>query len=384
MQKRNYKKIVVAVDSFKGSASSFDICQTIANSCHEILPDCEVIEIPIADGGEGTLDSLIQAHHNFSTINILTTDPLRRPIHTHYIIDSSNTAYIELATASGLTLLNEAERNPLFTTTEGVGSMIYDALHRGCANIVLGIGGSATNDAGIGILSALGFKFLDNSDTELYPCGANLEKIHSITAPDSEILTHLKNFTILADVTNPFCGPNGAAYIFAPQKGASSEMCRSLDRGMAHFATIAQQFTGINLNQIRGGGAAGGVGASMVAFLNAQIKSGIDFILDNAGFDSAISDADLVITGEGKLDNQSKQGKAVSGIINRCTANGTRVIAIAGCIEEGLQLDNLHAAYCINPPGLPLHEAMKYDVTLNNIRATIHAILSNQLVITPK
>lgn len=365
-------KIIAAVDSFKGSASSRDICHAVALGCHDILPDCEVIEIPIADGGEGTLDSLTGALGNSIKVSLTASNPLGCPVAVNYIIDAANTAYIELATAAGLPLLSTDERNPLYTTTFGVGTMIADALQRRCTSIVLGIGGSATNDAGIGILSALGYKFLDSNGIVLPPCGDSLGKISTITAPVNTIAIKL---TVLADVENPFCGPQGAAYIYAPQKGATPEICRSLDLGMQHFARIAQAFTGVNLNQIKGGGAAGGVGASMVAFLGAEIKSGIDFMLDRAGFDTAIEHADMVITGEGRLDSQSGQGKAVSGIIRRCAAKSIPVIAIAGAIEEGINIDGLHSAYCINPAGLPLSEAMKPEVTLRNIRTTLHQIL---------
>lgn len=371
-------KIVAAVDSFKGSASSKDICHAVAQGCHDIIPECEVIEIPIADGGEGTLDSLGGSLGTTSTIILTVQDPLGRPLQAHYIIDSANTAYIELATAAGLPLLKPEERNPLLTTTFGVGSMIADALQRGCHHIVLGIGGSATNDAGIGILAALGYEFLDSNGNHLPPCGESLGSVNLIVAPNGGLLSTIQQFTVLADVENPFCGPQGAAFIYAPQKGATPEMCQHLDLGMQHFAKVAQASTGVDFNIIKGGGAAGGVGASMVAFLGAKIKSGIDFMLDNAGFDTAIHDADLVITGEGKLDSQSTQGKAVSGIINRCATKGIPVVAIAGAIEEGLAIRSLHRAYCINPAGLPLSEAMKPHVTLHNIRTTLHRILNDK------
>ncbi|MDE6715992.1 MAG: glycerate kinase [Muribaculaceae bacterium] len=366
------RKIVAAVDSFKGSASSKDICHAVALGCHDIQPHCEVIEIPIADGGEGTLDSLAGAIGAVTTVSLNATDAIGRPLPVHYLVDANGTAYIELATAAGLPHLKDEERNPLYTTTFGVGTMITDALQRGCSHIVLGIGGSATNDAGIGILVALGYRFRDGNGNELPPCGASLTKIATITAPVPRPTIRL---TVLADVENPFCGPQGAAYIYALQKGATPEMCQSLDLGMQHFANIAEGFTGVKLNQIIGGGAAGGVGAAMVAFLGAEIKSGIDFMLDRAGFDTAIEYADMVITGEGRLDSQSGQGKAVSGIIRSCAAKGIPVVAIAGAIEEGVQIEGLHAAYCINPAGLPLSEAMKTEVTLRNIRNTLHQIL---------
>lgn len=373
-----FKKIVVASDSFKGSASSADICRAVASGCRMAAPDCSIVEIPIADGGEGTIDSLAAFLKSPVTVTIRVTGPLSQPIDANYII-SGNTAFIELASAAGLPLVPLEKRNPLYTTTLGVGDMIADAISKGCSHITLGIGGSATNDAGTGILHALGFRFFDCNGYILFPDGDNLAKIHDITFPESGFLKKIRSFTVLADVDNPFCGPHGAAYVYAPQKGASPAICDRLDAGMRHFSEIALDKTGIGLNTIVGGGAAGGVGASMVAFLNAGIMSGIDYLLDISEFDTAIRDADLVITGEGKLDCQSAQGKVISGIVRRCNLQNIPVVAIAGCIDGSINPLSLglRAAYCINPPETPLATAMQTSFALHRATVTAQKIISD-------
>ena len=349
------KKIVAASDSFKGSLSSAEVAAAIKAGVHNVFPHCEVLELSVADGGEGTVDALVHTLGG-TKVTVQVSDPLGRPIDASYgIIPASNdssecpTAVIEMSSASGLPLLTPAERNPLKTSTRGTGEMILDALNRGCRHFLVGIGGSATNDAGIGMLSALGFRFLNSDGIEVPAVGASLGEIVSFDFSDVVPSVFESTFTVACDVDTPFCGPNGAAYVFAPQKGADDAMVRLLDSGMVSFADlISRSLTDGtlhndnfhhtskhigNLADVPGTGAAGGLGGGFLAFLNAKLERGVDMVLDAIDFDTRISGADLVITGEGKIDFQTNKGKTPYGVMLRASRQGIPTIALGGSVD---------------------------------------------------
>ncbi len=327
------KKIVIASDSFKGSLSSAEVAACGERAVHRLFPDCKVVQLPVADGGEGTVETLTAALGGQS-VTAIVHDPLGRLITARYgWIAQEQTALIEMAAASGLPLLPLEERNPWLTSTYGTGELIRNALERGCHKFLIAIGGSATNDGGMGLLQALGFRFLDAEGKELPGCGGSLQQIQQIDS--SGVLVDLAQcqFTVACDVTNPFYGPTGAAYVFAPQKGADAEMVEALDQGLRHFAQLIHTTQGIAIDQLAGAGAAGGLGGGLVAFLNARLTPGIEMVLDALRFDTQITGADLIITGEGKLDAQTCMGKTPLGILRRAQQQGIPVVALGGAVE---------------------------------------------------
>ena len=371
------KKIILAFDSFKGSASATELADAATSAILDILPDCNVIKIPIADGGEGTVDAICR-HVKVTRVTCDAHDPLMRKIKSSYaIIDDTKTAVIELAAASGLTLISDNERNPLSTTTYGTGELIADAINRGCRKFIIGLGGSATNDGGTGILSALGFKFRDSDGNLLSPTGRNLLRIASVCT--SAVNRHLGqcSFTIACDVKNHLYGSEGAAAVFAPQKGADSKMVEYLDNGLRNFNVVTLKATGCDMNGIAGSGAAGGTGGGMAAYLHADLKKGNEIILDIAGFDKIVSDADLVITGEGHIDSQTMMGKAISGVLAHASVANVPVIAIAGAIDDVAALNKagLTAAFTIQQAPISAQEAMNTATTLENTKRTIAQII---------
>ena len=362
--------ITLAFDSFKGSLRSDEVADAFEDGLRTSMPDCTILKANIADGGEGTMDALT-GKLNATTISMATTDPLDRPINAKYsIIDNGNTAIIELAVASGLTLLKNEERNPMLTSTYGTGLLIADALKRGCKKIILGIGGSATNDGGTGILDALGFRFLDTNGNRLRGCGESLAKIHTIDT--TQVMPEVKEttFILACDVTNPLCGPNGAAHIFAKQKGGTPDMIQSLDKGLHKFAEIIGYHTNMHIYSIQGSGAAGGVGGGLVGMLNARLERGIEVILDIIGFENMVMKSDYVITGEGKIDHQTLMGKAPSGVLQIATRHGVPTIAIGGDVEwcEELEQRGFHTIVNINTDNIPLKTAMLHDIAIENVR----------------
>ena len=351
------RKIVIACDSFKGCLGSGEVASAVAEGIRRVIPDAEIIISETADGGEGT-GGILTKSMGGETVTVSVNDPLGRLINAQYGIISTDisslktageatekatgkateesegvtgkasgkatTAIIEMAQASGLTLLSKEERNPLLTSTYGTGEMILDAFSKGCRKFLIGIGGSATNDGGTGMLEALGFRFLDKNGKEIKGCcGGRLGEIADIDSKlvSQEILD--SEFIIACDVTTPFCGEEGATHVFASQKGADEEAIETLEKGMQSFAQVINNKYDINLNDIPGSGAAGGLGGAFKTFLNADLKSGIDMILDAAGFDDIIEGATLVITGEGKIDFQSSKGKVIDGICKRCMTTPT-------------------------------------------------------------
>ena len=326
----------------------------------------------VADGGEGTVEAVVEALGG-EIVTTTVSDPLGRPIQARYGI-AGNKAIIEMAAASGLPLLCPEERNPWLTSTHGTGELIMDAMRRGCRQFLIGIGGSATNDAGTGMLQAMGFRFYDTNDKEIqHCCGGTMHLIARID--DSEVAECVRQsqFTVACDVDTPFCGKDGAAPVFAPQKGADPDMVARLDAGMAALAEVIENKYHINIVPVAGAGAAGGMGGGFRAFLNATLKRGIDMVLDAIDFDQTIAGADLIITGEGKIDFQTAKGKTAAGVLARAKAQHIPVIAIGGCVErcESVEQMGFAGIYPITEEKLPLEIAMQAEVAAANIEKTV-------------
>ena len=303
------KKIIIAIDSFKGCLTSAEAGKAAEKGIKSINPSCHTSVIPIADGGEGLLDVLITATKG-KYITLSAHGPLMKMTKTHYgLSGNGRTAIIEMAAISGLPLVPIEQRNPMLTTTFGTGELIKDALNKGCRNFIIGIGGSATNDAGLGMLQALGFRFLDKSGHTLGTGGQIMEAVANIDTSGIHPALRETHFMVACDVANPFYGPDGAAYIFAQQKGADSNMVQRLDEGMQSLAEVIKKTTGKDITNYPGAGAAGGMGGGLLAFFNAELKPGTELLLKAIDFSEKIKGADLIITGEGKADRQTAMGK---------------------------------------------------------------------------
>jgi len=371
-------KIVIAVDSFKGCLSSSSIANAVEEGIQNTLPGCEVIKVPIADGGEGTVDALVDATQG-KIITIPVHNPLMQPIQASYgMTGDGQTAIIEMSAASGLDLIPLRPGNIMDTTTYGTGEMIADAIERGCRNFIIGVGGSATNDAGTGMMQALGVRFTDEKGNEVEKGGKSLSAIRHIDTQNQ--LPELQDctFHIATDVTNPFYGPQGAACIFGPQKGGNEEQIKALDKGMEHLAGLLFETTGKEIGHLPGGGAGGGMGGGCVAFLQANISPGIELIMDYLHFDEIIRGAGLVITGEGKMDRQTLFGKVPVGIARAAASQQIPVIAITGQLDitadKELREAGLSAIFPIHPAPISLEKAMQPDYAYRNIRRTIEQI----------
>lgn len=368
-------KIVIASDSFKGSLTSAEVAQAATRGIKANYPDCEVVTVHVADGGEGTVEAVVEAlGGEIITANV--SDPLGRPIDARYGM-AGDKAIIEMAAASGLTLLRPDERNPWLTSTYGTGELIMDAIQRGCRQFLIGIGGSATNDAGTGMLQALGVRFYNADNQEITDCrGGRLHEIACIN--DSEVAESVRQsqFTVACDVDTPFCGREGATVVFAPQKGADTHMVQQLEKGMASLAEVIENKYHIPIASMVGAGAAGGMGGALHAFLNATLKRGIDMVLDTIDFDTIIQGADLIITGEGKIDHQTAKGKTAKGILARAKAQDIPVIAIGGSVErcESVEQMGFAGIYPISEENIPLEIAMQPTIAAANIEKTIKKI----------
>ena len=349
------KKIVIAPDSFKGTLSSLQVCELVRQSLLEERDDLEIIAVPIADGGEGMTESFMCAMAGSEKLELKAKSPLGRDIDVYYAIVSGDTAVIEMAMASGITI--EKENNAMRASTYGTGQIIKHALDKGIRKFFLGIGGSATTDGGIGCTAALGGKFLDKDGNEVALCGEGLADIAAVDLSQLDSRIKESEITVLCDVKNPLYGKNGAAYIFGPQKGADPKQVEILDEGLKNLAGISAEYLKKDFSQLEGTGAAGGLGFALVAFLGGTLKGGIDHILDMLGFDEKVKDADLVITGEGKMDSQSLMGKLPFGVAKRCAH--TRVAAIVGLntADEKL-IDELGISQVVetNPKHLPFEQ----------------------------
>ena len=375
MNEVNMSKIIVAIDSFKGCLTSIEANRAAVEGILARMPEAEVLPIHVSDGGEGWLEAFRSPTPTPSPVGRGTSptptlpsregalvevdvrDPLMRHITAPYLV-IGDTAVIEMAKASGLTLLNEEERNPMIATSYGTGQLVADAVRRGCRHIIVGLGGSATSDCGIGMLRAI----IDN-----FAKHGSWDDVHELDAV---------HFTIATDVTNPLCGENGAAYVFAPQKGATQEKIQLLDARAKRFAEVSARHFGYDCQNEPGAGAAGGLGYAFLQYMNAERRSGIDLLLDTIGFDRLLDDASLVITGEGASDRQTLMGKVPYGILQRAKAHQVPVALIAGRIEDRQEL--IHAGFsqvlCINPPNLPAEEAMKPETAKRNIFDTMQLL----------
>lgn len=347
-------KVVIAIDSFKGCLTSKEANEAAAEGIRNANPDAEIIEVPVSDGGEGYMEAF-HAAIGGTLIEVTVRDPLMRPVLAKYLLHNEM-AVIEIAQASGLTLLTKEERNPMVATSYGTGQLVADAVRKGAKHIIVGLGGSATSDAGIGMLRALIDTFAKNKSWD------DIEALKDVT------------FTIASDVKNPLCGENGAAHVFAPQKGATPEMVVALDERARKFAEVSAKHFGYDRSQMAGAGAAGGLGYAFLQYLHAKSMSGIQLLLDTIRFKELVEDADLIITGEGSADRQTLMGKLPMGILEQ--AGQTPAILIAGRINDRQDLLNAGFARveCINPPDLPLEEAMRKEVAQQNIRQLIEQL----------
>ena len=344
------KKCLVAPDSFKGTLSATEACREVEAAFAAAMPRCRVISIPIADGGEGTLECLARALPGSRRVEVGATGPFPgESVEAAYLVEGE-TAFLEMAQCAGLPLV-EGRANPLATTTHGVGELMAHAIESGCRRLVLGLGGSCTNDGGAGMAAALGVVFRDSDGRAFVPVGGSLEKIAA--CDDSAAAARLAEIEVVAmcDVDLPMHGPRGAACVFAPQKGASEADVRLLDAGLRHLDGIMQQMHGVRVADVPGAGAAGAMGAGVIAFLGGRLKRGIETVLDAVDFDRHLEGADLVITGEGRLDAQSASGKVVSGIVRRAKARRVPVVVLAGEVDldaAALEALGVTAAFPIN------------------------------------
>lgn len=366
-------KVVVAIDSLKGSLSSLEAGNAIKESINEVIPGADVEVHPLADGGEGTVEALtLGMGGTIETIPV--KGPIGEKVHASYgIIPQRQLAIIEMAAAAGITLIATEERNPLHTTTYGVGEMIKDAISKGCRHFIIGIGGSATNDGGAGMLQALGYALLDKDNQEISLGAQGLADLKSIST--DKVIEELKecDFKIACDVTNPLCGAQGCSSIFGPQKGADEDMITKMDTWLSNYATLATSVSEKADATIEGTGAAGGLGFAFLAFTNATLESGIDIILSEINIEKAISVADLVVTGEGRLDGQTVMGKAPIGVAKLAKKYGKKVVAFSGSVTEDAILCNQHgidAFFPIVRRLISLDEAMSKEVAYKNMKET--------------
>ncbi|KKC30555.1 glycerate kinase [Caldanaerobacter subterraneus] len=354
-------KVLIAPDKFKGSLSAFTVADSIEEGILKVFPDAVVVKVPMADGGEGTVATLVNVMGG-EIIKVRVKDPLLRDIESFYgILRDRNTAVIEMAAASGLYLLKEHEKNPMITTTYGTGQLIKDALDRGCRKFIIAIGGSATNDGGAGMAMALGVRFYNKDGKEVGFGGGELSKIYRIDVSNIDKRIKDCEFLVACDVSNPLVGENGASKVYGPQKGATKEMVEILDKNLEHFGRLLEKHFNKRIIDVPGAGAAGGLGAGLIAFLNARLKSGIEIIMDIVDLEQKVRNSDLVITGEGKVDFQTIFGKTVSGIAKLCKKYNKPCIAITGSIDEERQLYKIGitAVFSIIDKPMGLEEAMR-------------------------
>lgn len=326
-------KFVLAPDKYKGSLTGNEFCEAVESGIKKVFPNAEILKKPLADGGDGTIE-VVGQYLNAHSVSLEVSDPLFRKIQSSYLLsDDKETAFIEMSEASGYKLLAKAEMNCMYTTSLGTGEMIVDALEKGAKNIVLGIGGSATNDGGMGMAMALGYEFLDEDGRRLDPVGKNLSRVYKIRSERIHAKLEGVKIQVASDVNNPLYGDHGAAKVYGPQKGASPEEVELLDKGLEHFARVVQSTFGIDVQKIPGAGAAGGMGAGAVIFLNAELTSGVELVIQLANFEEALTNTDWIITGEGQLDGQTSSGKTIAGVVQSARRKGVPVAAFCGSIN---------------------------------------------------
>jgi len=365
--------MVLIPDSFKGTMSSQEICAIMERSIKVHYPEAKITSIPVADGGEGSVDAFLRALGGEKR-TLVVQGPWAEEMESFYAVVNENTAIIEMAACAGLPLAGD-RLDPSATTTYGVGQLILDAARKGARHIIVGLGGSATNDGGCGAAAACGIGFFDADGRRFVPTGSTLRNVARIDlstrAPELEGIT----FTTMCDIDNPYWGPTGAAPIFAPQKGADSEMVAFLDESMRRFADVIRRDTGIDVQAIAGSGAAGGMGGGMAAFFKSELQMGIETVLDTVNFDSLLTDCDLVLTGEGKIDGQSLRGKVVIGVARRTKRHNVPTLAVVGDIAddvEGAYDMGVSAIFSINRLAIPFKEAkvrapLDMEKTIDNL-----------------
>ncbi|MBY6188556.1 glycerate kinase [Marinobacter hydrocarbonoclasticus] len=354
-------KIVVAPDSYKESLSALDVATEIEAGLKQALPHASVVKVPVADGGEGTVQAMVDATGGrYETRTV--TGPLGQPVDARFaLLGDGSTAVVEMAEASGLHLVEPAQRDPRITTTFGTGELIRAALDLGVQHLILGLGGSATNDGGAGMAAALGAQLLDAEGQPLPTGGAALARLARIDTRHLDPRLAQLTVEVACDVDNPLCGTKGASAVFGPQKGASAEVVAELDAALAHYAECLQQQLGQDVAEVPGAGAAGGMGAAALAFLGARLRPGIEIVLDTVGLDAHLEDADLVITGEGRIDSQTIHGKTPMGVAKRAKARGLPVIGLAGSLSDDVDVVHAHgidAVFSILPRPMTLEEAL--------------------------
>ena len=374
-------KVVVAIDSLKGSLSSLEAGQAIKEGVRVVYPEADVIVRPLADGGEGTVEALAIGMGG-ELVQVSVTGPLGEAVTAQYGILKADgarpkTAIIEMSAAAGITLVPDEKRNPMHTTTYGVGELIKDAIDNGCRHFIVGIGGSATNDGGIGMLQALGYDFLDKDGAPVGYGGSGLQSIARIKADN--VLAELKDctFRVACDVTNPLCGPMGSSAIYGPQKGATPEMVEELDEALLHYAELSKQTFDHADRLYPGTGAAGGMGFAFLTYTNAVLESGIKIVLEETRLEEVMKDADFVITGEGRLDSQTAQGKAPIGVAHLAKKHGKKVLAFAGCLtpDAGVCNENgIDAFFPILRRVITVQEAMEKETARENMIRSVEQV----------
>ncbi|MCQ2468911.1 MAG: glycerate kinase [Ruminococcus sp.] len=369
-------KAVIAIDSFKGSLTSTEAGKAASEGIKRVFPDAEVTVKPLADGGEGTCSALVSGLGG-TYRKIIVTDPIGRKISAEYGILSDRTAVIEMAAASGITLIQNSERDPMHTTTYGTGELIRDAIENGCRRFIIGIGGSATNDGGIGCLQALGFDMLDKNGHQVKYGAEGVSELAEISSDN--VMPELAEceFFAACDVNNPLCGENGCSAVFAPQKGADKKMISEMDRYLRKYAEIAKTYNPDADADTAGAGAAGGMGFALMYFLGAELESGINLVMRETGIENDIRNADIVITGEGCLDAQTAMGKAPVGIAQTAKKYGKPVIAFCGSVGNGAQLCNSHGIDAFFPvlrSVTTLSEAMDKENAEKNLADTVEQV----------
>ncbi len=372
-------KIIIAPDSYKESLTAMQVAAAIEAGFKQVMPKAKFHKLPMADGGEGTVQSLVDASGG-SINNCSVSGPLGQPVEAFYgLMGDGQTAVIEMAAASGLHLVTPEQRNPLLTSTYGTGELIKAALDKGVKHIIVGIGGSATNDGGIGMAQALGIKMLDSQGQELSYGGGSLDKLSSIDMSGLDPRLAQVTLEVACDVNNPLCGPKGASYIFGPQKGATAEMVELLDKNLAHYADIIKEQLGRDIKDRPGAGAAGGMGAALLGLLDAELRPGIEIVMDAVNLREVIADADLVITGEGRIDSQTIHGKTPIGVARAAKEHNIPVIGIAGSLSTDCGVVHEHgldSVFSAVPGAVSLEQAFRdaavnVEMTARNIAALL-------------